>query len=200
MTDHRIRISEGNRKMGMIPSVSLTAVKACGDGVPCAADCYVVRNMYGGPWRKSILASHEANLAFLLADRDAFFSQLNSYLERKRPDFFRYHVSGDWLDADHLKRALELARAHAAIKFLSFTKRHDLLPRPAWRVPRNFALVASMWPGWARAPRGYRRAWIQDGTETRIPRTALQCPGNCESCGACWGLTELGRDVWFKKH
>jgi hypothetical protein len=200
MSAGRIRISEGNRKLGMIASVSLPAVKACGKNIPCARTCYVVKNMYSGPWRKSIMASHQANYDLLLADRDDFFAQLAGWISKHAPKMFRYHVSGDWIDSDHMHRAFELARATPGTKYLAFTKRHDLLP-PVSRIPENFSMVASMWTNWnSKPPRGYRRAWYQDGFETRVPRTALHCPGNCETCGMCWTIYKIGRDVYFNAH
>jgi len=198
MAEHRLRVSEANRKMGSIPSVSLPAVKSCGD-VPCTKDCYVVRNMYGGPWRKNILAAHNANLDFLQGDRDGFFMALETWIVKKSPDLFRFHVSGDFIDRDHLQRTIELARRLPNVGFLAFTKRHEWLPAPR-QVPSNFALIASLWPGWSRRPKGYRAAWMQDGSETRIPDSAIRCPGNCETCGVCWSIRKLRRDVWFKKH
>ena len=41
---------------------------------------------------------------------------------------------------------------------------------------------------------------MQDGTETRVPEDAIRCPGNCETCGLCYELPRLGRDVVFHKH
>lgn len=201
MSDYRIRISDGNRKMGGVPSVSFPPVITCGARIPCARLCYVVRNMIAGPYGKQIAASYAANLEFFNADRAAFFDALARYLERRAPRFFRFHVSGDWTDADHLRRAFETARAFPDVRFLAFSKRFDLFPA-ARTVPRNFALIASLWPKWGTRPAGYRAAFMQtpDGAETRVTRGALECPGNCETCGACWNLRKLRRDVVFMQH
>ena len=40
----------------------------------------------------------------------------------------------------------------------------------------------------------------EDGSEVRVPKDAIECPGNCESCGMCYELDRLGRDVVFHKH
>ena len=42
-------------------------------------------------------------------------------------------------------------------------------------------------------------AYMQDGTEKRVTN-ALECPGNCETCGMCWNLKSLNKNVVFKKH
>jgi hypothetical protein len=49
-------------------------------------------------------------------------------------------------------------------------------------------------------PHNHRIAWMQDGTETRIPKGAIECHGNCETCGLCYELPRLGVDVVFHKH
>lgn len=45
----------------------------------------------------------------------------------------------------------------------------------------------------------YSVAWLDDGSDD-IPANAMPCPGNCENCGACWGLAKRGIDVKFAKH
>ena len=37
------------------------------------------------------------------------------------------------------------------------------------------------------------------GTETRIPEGSLECPGDCNHCGMCWALPEIGKDTYFHK-
>jgi hypothetical protein len=65
----------------------------------------------------------------------------------------------------------------------------------------NLAVIFSAWPGVRiHNPHGHRIAWMQDGTEYRVPKDAVRCPGNCEECGICFRLPKLGRDVVFHKH
>ena len=194
----RIRISKGNIKMGLIPSVSLPAIKTCGN-VPCTRDCYVVRNMYHGPYGKNIIKSHSANLELLTTDREEYFFQLENWILKHKPSLFRFHVSGDFIDKDHMVRTVNLARKLPYTGFLVFSKRHEWFPHPRM-VPCNMALIASLWPGWSKRPKGYRVAFMQDGNEDRIPNNAIHCPGNCETCWACWSLRKLRRDVYFVKH
>lgn len=198
MTKHKLRISRGNRKLGKVPSISLPPVITCAPGIPCARDCYALR-MYR--FRETIRKSWKANLAYLRADRDSFFADLARYFERARPRFFRYHVSGDFIDSDHLKRALKLARRFPEIKALAFSKRFEIFPNPR-AIPRNFALIASQWNGFRDSPRGFRQAFMRDpdNPDPRIPARALECPGSCEACALCWNLRKLRADVVFEKH
>lgn len=196
----KIRISPGNRKLGYIPSVSFPPVVTCAARIPCAATCYAVK-MTRGPYGAAILKSYRANFELFTADRAEFFRQLAEFLQRRAPHFFRFHVSGDFIDADHMARAFDVAREFPAVRFLAFSKRHALFPRPS-AVPVNFSLVASLWPNWGTRPRGFRVAYMQtaDRAESRVPASAVLCPGNCETCAACWNLREMRRDVVFMKH
>ena len=198
MSAHRIRISKGNRKLGSVPSVSLPPIITCGWDVPCSKDCYALRMLR---FRETIKRSWMANLDFFESNRGAFFAELARFLDRSAPRFFRFHVAGDFVDSDHLQRAVKLAKRFPDVRILAFTKRFDLLPNPR-SIPRSFALIASQWSGWKESPAGYRRAWMRDpaNPDPRIPARALECPGSCESCALCWNLRQLRADVVFEKH
>lgn len=191
-------ISDGNSKLGKIPNVSLVPGADCLRGVPCAkaSECYAFKlyAMY-----RSARASWKGNSLLARANPDAYFGAIDAYLERKRPRFFRWHVAGDILSQDYLAHMVDIARNHPDTKFLAFTKRHDL---DYAAMPANLQVVFSMWPGLEKpaAPKGVRYAWMQDGTETRVPKTAVDCPGLCEDCGMCWSLGKIRRDVVFHKH
>lgn len=190
-----IKISPGNDKLGTaIPNVSLIPIKDCANCDYCRKDCYALK-----PWRryKQTRASWTNNSQQFRADpfeaaRDVI-AQLNR--KKKLPRFFRIHVAGDFLNQEHVMCWARVAHMFPGIKFLAFTKRHNL---DFAAMPKNVTVIFSQWPGMPdKTPKGFNRAWMQDGTETRIPEDALECPGNCESCGACWGID---RDVWFHKH
>jgi len=133
-------------------------------------------------------------------NRWQYFKDIATYLQKKKPDFFRWHVAGDVPDECYFMSMCDIAREFPETKFLAFTKRLDLLKLMKEEIPANLTVVASMWPGWGTPPKNYPKAWMQDGTETRMPKDALVCPGNCGDCGACWNLRNLKKDVVFKKH
>jgi hypothetical protein len=192
------KISEGNSKLGKIPNISLMPCKDCGADVPCKKECYAMRffRMYP-PVKKAWTENSEQ----CQNDRSHYFADIREYLEKKNPDFFRWHVAGDIPDTGYFAGMISIAEKFPNTKFLAFTKRHDILSCFIKKsIPANLTVVASMWPGWGTAPKGYPRAWMQDGTEKRVPKDALVCPGNCGDCGACWNLKNLKKDVVFNKH
>jgi len=190
-------ISDGNSKLGKIPNVSLVPGKDCGD-VPCGKDCYALKAWRAYPSAK---AAWSANSRTAHSNPSAYFAAVRDYLSRKAPRFFRWHVAGDFLSQSYVESVSAIARDFPAIRFLAFTKRHDLAFE---NVPANLAIVFSMWPGWGDEAHarslGLPIAWMDNGSEPRIPANSIECPGNCESCGMCWSLKAIGRDVRFVKH
>ena len=96
---------------------------------------------------------------------------------------------------------------YAAIPGLSFSP----LPRPSissmpTRTPkhyqRNLGVIFSAWPRMRiDNPHGHRIAWMQDGTENRVPQNRRWVSWSTVKIAAvCFRLPKLGRDVVFHKH
>lgn len=188
------KLSPGNSKIGKVLNVSLPPVVSCAAGIPCARLCYARKAFRNYPTARE---AWEHNWELLQSDRDAFFAGIADRIDEEQPAMFRWWTSGDTPDADCLRRQFALARMFPRVRFLQFTKNHDLDFRGR---PHNFALVLSMWPGWGNTRKRLPRAWLDDGTDTRIPHDAIACSGKCDTCGLCWDLAKLGRDVVFAKH
>lgn len=193
----KIHISKGNVKLGTIPNISLPPIETCPPGVICADKCYALKS-----WRQypATRRAWTENLQLYRGNPEDYFQPLQRWLIKHRPEFFRFHVSGDIPDSTYWAFLCETAKVVKGTKFLVFTKRFWL---DFTMAPSNLSVVLSMWPG-HDLPTEYAatlpRAWMQGGTEDRVPIDALPCPGNCQSCGACWGLAQKGLDVVFNLH
>jgi hypothetical protein len=190
----RAHVSPGNTKLGIVLNVSLTPIASCPRGIPCAKMCYALRACKRGTVRRA----WSANLDYYNHDPDGFFAELDAHLLIEKPDLFRAGVGGDIPDQEYLRRLYLLARAHPRTKFLAFTKNHGLNFRGR---PSNFSIVFSMWPGWGDTRKRMPRAWLNDpaNPDPRIPADAIPCSGTCETCGLCWDLAQLGKDVILSK-
>jgi hypothetical protein len=96
-----------------------------------------------------------------------------------------------------------IAEHHPRTQFLVFTKAFNIVNDYEHReeLPRNLVVIFSAWSGMEiDNPHGHRIAWMQDGREDRVPKDAVECPGNCEHCGICFWLPKLHLDVVFQKH
>jgi hypothetical protein len=190
----QVKISSGNTKLGNMHNISLTPIKGCVNCQACKKSCYALKayKMYANT-RKA----WNGNLRLARKDRCEYFAQIYLYLMKHKPKFFRWHVAGDILDQAYLDAMIGVAIDTPQTKFLCFTKAHHLNFKD---LPENLSIVLSMWPTMPIPAINLPKAWMQDGTETRMPRNAIECPGNCETCGMCFALKKLGRDVMFHKH
>lgn len=128
---------------------------------------------------------------------------LDAWLKKNKPDLFRIHSAGDFCTVEYARMWRRLALKNPGTRFLAFTKQFDIVRRVHFYKVGNFELVLSGWTG-IYIPddlrKHYRCAWCNDGIENRIPADAIKCPGNCETCRACWNLSKLGKDSVFDKH
>jgi hypothetical protein len=186
------KISSGNSKLGNIPNVSLIPIKDCANCEACKKSCYALK-----AWRQYPLTraawSHNSKLA--RTNFQEYFMDIIEYLKKKRPAYFRWHVAGDILHQKYYRYMCGTARMFPETNFLCFTKRFDL---DYSGRPKNLAIVLSMYPGMKTPRKRMPRAWMQDGTEKRIPEDAIECSGHCDTCNVCWDLKQ--QDVYFHKH
>lgn len=197
-----MRISKGNNKIGKIWNISLPPVKACkGCADICGRDCYAMKSYRQYP------ATREAwdhNFEHATNNIDSYFYDIGIELKKYKGTFFRWHVSGDILNIFYFSHMVAIAEQFPNIKFLAFTKQYKIVNEflyLGYSLPENLQIIFSAWPNLPMDnPHGMPIAWMQDGTEDRIPTDAIPCPGNCETCGMCWSLNSIGRDVYFDKH
>ena len=196
-----VSISKGNRKLGCVPNISMTPGKSCVKGIPCLGQgCHALKALRLYPATRAAWRRNE----YLARNHpDSYFTQIAAQVAATKPRLFRWHVAGDILGREYLRDMCRIAAANPSTHFLAFTKNFDVVNRFEDReaVPSNLVIVFSAWPRMTFLnPHHHRVAWMQDGSENRVPADAIECPGNCESCGMCYELDRLGRDVVFHKH
>lgn len=197
-------LSPGNIKLGKMPNVSLPPIVSCnGCGEYCGTKCYSMKAYRMHP---AVREKWDKNLELAKTDIKGYFSHIFDEILRKRkmPKFFRWHTSGDILSVEYLKGMIIIANALPSTKFLCFTKQYALVNEAinnGEEIPDNLQLIFSAWPGLSmQNPFNFKVAWMQDGTETRVPESAFECPGSCETCSACFSLSKIGKDVVFELH
>jgi hypothetical protein len=200
-SNQRVTISRGNRKLGAIMNVSTVPVQCCPKSIPCAeGSCYALKSL------RLYSATRKAwakNASIAKTNPKSYFSQIADSIAGRRPRYFRWHVAGDILGVGYLHQMCRIAAHNPRTRFLAFTKAFNIVNayENARALPFNLAVIFSAWPGMRiDNPHGHRIAWMQDGTEHRVPEDAVDCPGNCENCGICFRLPKLHRDVVFRKH
>ena len=189
------KISPGNIKLGGIPFVSLIPIKDCANCEACQKSCYALKSyrMYEDVRR----AWHQNSRAVHSKGRIKWFNEIDQHIAKKRPRYFRWHVAGDIPDQHYYEGMKIVAQRNPNTKFVCFTKNFDL---DFGGRPHNLAVILSMYPTMKTPRKKMPRAWMQDGTETRIPKDAIECSGHCEGCNVCWDLNKMKKDVYFHKY
>lgn len=191
---HCISISEGNKKMGRVPSFSLVPGISCPIGVPCYMVCYARRMMLR---RDNTALAYQNNLkAVQECRRKKIVEAIVNFIKWKKPKYFRFNVSGDFNVPGYWDLAMDVAKQCPETKFMAFTKCYKLQNR---KRPDNFNLILSAWqeynPG--KNPK-CGVAHYDDGTYP-IPEDAIPCDLKCDQCFRCYDLKK-GQSVVFKNH
>lgn len=200
----RISISDGNIKLGNIPSVSLLPVIDCGNCKQCCHSCYDLRNDF---IYKQTIQSRCTNSAILRHRPEFYFESIHAFLGWQYPRAFRWHIGGDIKDEHYLDQMCWIAKNHEDIKFLCFTKMFSVvnsyitLNGP---LPSNLHILFSGWLG-LEIPNPHNlptaHPIFPDGTSA--PDGTRLCTGNCTECmrdnRLCWSLGK-GESVGFVAH
>lgn len=196
-------ISCRNEKMGEVASVSTLPLLTCPGRCKgtCSVGCYAAKlaNL-----RPSVLVSYARNTALATLRPELYWADVNRAMMARR--WFRFHVSGDIMNADYFDRMIEACRKNPHCNVLVFTKRYEIVN--AW-IERNGSLPENMhllFSGWNN---------LQPDNPHNLPETTvyekneepkeewLLCGGNCFECGCrgtgCWRAGK-GETIAFRKH
>lgn len=200
----RVSISKGNSKMGSIYSVSLPSGIACRPGCPCYKRCYAKKLER---LRPNVRECYRNNLEILNESPETYWREVEAAIMMSR--FFRFHVSGDIVDANYLSQMVEVAKRNDHCQILCFTKKYELvndyLSSNKGKLPSNLHLIMSAWKGLEMVnPYNLPEAHVMYRDKTTTAReNAKRCGGNCTECakvnGGCWSL-ERGEQIVFNEH
>jgi hypothetical protein len=199
--ENKICISNGNRKMGEIKSVSLPPIITCAENCTCAKKCYAAKlcRLY-----KNVKESYNRNLEILKSNPSEYWKQVDEALCTSR--FFRFHVSGDIPTYEYLIDMVNTVRNNPHCEVLVFTKRYAFINKAinsGVEIPKNLHILFSEWDGMIMDnPYNMPIAHvIFKGNEPQANWNI--CSGNCLECaksnGKCWTLKN-GEHVAFYEH
>ena len=197
----KLSVSKGNSKIGTVPNLSLPPILTCRTDVPCAADgCYAMKAYRMYP---NVRDAWRGNLEYYQADPVGFFNDLILFFAQKNPQRFRLFVGGDFPDENFFIRVCDILSTWSKISCLVFTKRYEWAILNSGRIPSNFNVVLSMWPG-LELPAGWEQfptAWLEEDVRFPVEQTRIVCTGNCVDCSyQCWGALSPQLPVVFKRH
>lgn len=197
-----VSISQGNKKLGTIRSVSLPAGATCRP-CECGQKCYAKKIER---LRPSVRTAYEKNWNILREDPDTYWREVEAAIMLSR--YFRFHVSGDIPNREYLNHMIDIAVRNQHCEILCFTKKYDLINQylgEGKELPANLHMILSAWIDLAMEnPYGLPEAHVRyrDGTTT-ADAGAKECGGNCTECAVtddgCWTL-QSGEQVIFNEH
>ena len=219
-----VKISQGNSKLGAIPSVSLPSIKTC-RACACRDKCYAQKLER---LRPAVRNAYQHNLEVLINEPETYWREVEASVMMSR--FFRFHVSGDIPSTEYLAKMIEVAKRNPHCEILCFTKKYEIVNKyiegcgalahsklvfpdcmfgkPADKdpvIPGNLHIIFSGWVGLEMAnPFSLPEAHVRyrDGSTT-AREDAIECGGNCTECalteGGCWNL-QKGQQVVFNEH
>lgn len=198
-----VKISNGNAKMGAIPSVSLPAGVTCRSDCECSKKCYAKRLER---MRPSVRQAYKHNYDLLNSDPNIYWREIEALIMMSR--FFRFHVSGDIPDAAYFEHMVDIARTNTHCEILCFTKKYDIVNSHIniiGKLPKNLHIIFSGWHDIEMVnPYNLPEAHVRyrDGSTTAREDAKL-CGGNCTECaitdGGCW-TAKHGEQVVFNEH
>lgn len=209
MTPNKLHVSEGNSKIGRIPSVSLPPLVTCVENPPCARLCYArkayegySRNMTGPAWRD--------NLAYYTSDPDGYFDVIVANLRRRKLPadrrYFRWHVGGEIVDRRYYEGILRVAVALPDWQFLAYSRHYWAWSEPddftSGMMPQNLRVLRSLWIGeWDRSDVSpWKAPWFKVlDKDQPVPADGVLCPGSCVTCKRCWHI-ECGSGTYIYLH
>lgn len=198
-----VSISEGNRKTGKFPSVSLLPILTCNRNRckgTCGKKCYAVKLCKIYP---PVLDAYARNTAIYKLCPVAYWTAIERAM--KRADTFRFHISGDVPDGVYMLMVHSLASLHPHCKVLMFTKQYEIVNQYLSEIkkPDNLQIMFSGWTNLKPVnPYNLPETTVYVTDEDVKPEWT-PCGGNCLSCRrACSGCfnAKQGETVAFKIH
>lgn len=198
-----VKISQGNSKLGSIPSISLPAGITCRNDCECKNKCYAMKIER---LRPVVRQAYQSNFELLNSSPEIYWREIEASIMMSR--FFRFHVSGDIPDNTYFEHMVNIARDNAHCEILCFTKKYDIVNNHIniiGRLPKNLHIIFSGWHDIEMVnPHNLPEAHVRyrDGSTT-AREDAKQCGGNCTECAitceGCWTLKN-GEQVVFAEH
>ena len=206
--DHIVKA--GNSKMSeYVAVVNVPALFTCPADAPCRQFCYACKGNYN-TFSNNVNRPNWRNLYYFNTDPDGFFNLINAELDeadRLRPwKYFRWHETGDIVNARYFEGMVDVARRHKNTIFMAFTKKYEIVN--AWidengSLPKNLVIIFSIWGKYGLGVNRHNLpcAYVEGvGGDEYIAKSARECNGGCKDCDfQCWKLRKR-QSVVFHKH
>ena len=195
---NEIHITNHNSKTGVCCNNLAFPTCTCREDAPCkATGCYCMK---GTQAMANVVAAYLRNLTIYNRDPKDFWEQVRFKIKHNPLPLFRFFDAGDIPSYEFFCGMVELAKDFPNIKFMSFTKKYDIVNE--WlkvngNLPDNLNIIFSAWHiGWeVNNPYGMPVAYVDFTDKTlnpEFPKGITGCPSQkdktitCSVCQKCW--------------
>ena len=195
---NEIHITNNNSKTGVCCNNLAFPTCTCRDDAPCkATGCYCMK---GTQSMAIVVAAYLRNLTIYNRDSVDFWEQVRFKIKHNPLPLFRFFDAGDIPSYEFFCGMVELAKDFPNIKFMSFTKKYDIVNdwiEANGNLPDNLNIIFSAWHiGWeVDNPYGMPVAYVDFTDKTlnpEFPKGTTGCPNQkdktitCSVCQKCW--------------
>lgn len=201
-------IKAGNSKVSeYVAVVNMPPHFTCPADAPCRKDCYACKGRY---CFNNVNLPQWQNFKWFVDNSTEFFQKIVDELteaDNLRPwKRFRWHETGDIVNAEYFENMVVIARLFPRIQFMAFTKKYAIVNN--WidnngKLPKNLNIIFSNWGLYGAGMNKHNLPCTYvHGVENdeNIPASAQKCEGSCKDCNfKCWTLKKR-QSVVFEKH
>ena len=200
-------ISDGNMKVGLLPSFSIST-KSC-DMIPgpteqgCGAHCYAkkLERIYSNTRKRYEMNFADSQLPNFV---DTMITEIGLSKAVKKVGIFRIHVAGDFYCQKYVDDWIKIVKAYPSVSFYAYTKGYNL---DFSQRPDNLVMKLSddkdLWPAEQGKFDGVARVYEPDQPCPKgfVPCGSQRVTGmTCAKCKMCTGKLGRKANVGFKRH
>ena len=209
MKINNVTISTSNSKLGgFIPCINLPPVITCNPLAPCTrGGCYACTGNFS---YANVKTSLKNNLNEFIKNPQNYFDTIINYLNNSLViyKYFRWHSSGDIVNAEYFNGVIEVAKKCKNTTFLIFTKKFKIINdylNAGGKIPKNLKVIFSAWDTSFKVvnpfslPVSYVKFKDNNKYKYITPNDAsgYPCKGKCENCLYCF---KNNKNVVFNQH
>ena len=174
VSEIKLCISKGNKKIGRVMNVSLPPILSCANCAECMFYCYDIKACLQYP--NTVIDARIRNFVILIKDRKEYFNRIEKAISRRRKNkYFRWHVSGDIIDLNYLENMIAIAKRHSDFTFWTYTKNYKVVNAYCKKygkdsIPTNLSIMFAEF------------RFVPKATENKP--NGFYCLGNCDLCKA----------------
>lgn len=191
----RLHITKKNTKIKDTLIFSIPPVKTCPSATElCKSKCYALKFYRVSPkckeaWEDNLKLSFSPDFA------ESMIGYIREILTKSRKEFkyFRINDSGDFYNQNYLNAWTDIANDFPQLKFLAYTKSHQL---DYSGIPANLKIRYSVFSDSSVIRTDMPLALI-DGCDERHKTYHCKPGSKCDACRLCW---ETDIDIKFTMH